>query len=107
MNKTEVIAAISTSTVLTKKDASAALDATLTAIMSEVASGGKVSLIGFGTFEKPHREARIGRNPRTQEATEIPAVDIPAFKPGKGFKVKVNVPAPKKKKSSKKKQTKK
>lgn len=107
MNKTELIAAISTSTGLTKKDASAALDATLDAIMNEVASDGKVSLIGFGTFEKRHREARIGRNPRTQEATEIPAVDIPAFKPGKGFKVKVNVPAPKKKKSSKKKQTKK
>ena len=103
MNKTELIAAISNSTGLTKKDASAALDATLNAIMNEVASGGKVSLIGFGTFEKRHREARIGRNPRTQETTEIPAVDVPAFKPGLGFKTKVNLPPAKKKKSSKKK----
>ena len=102
MNKTELITAISASTGLSKKDASAALDATLNAIMTEVASGGKVSLIGFGTFEKRHREARIGRNPRTQEAAEIPASDVPVFKAGKAFKTKVNQPAPKKKKASEK-----
>ena len=103
MNKTELIAAIADSSGLTKKDATAALDATINAIMTEVASGNKVSLIGFGTFEKRHRAARMGRNPATGEAKEIPAADIPAFKAGKIFKVKVNPPAPKKKKASKKK----
>ncbi len=97
MNKTELIAAISDSTSLSKKDASAALDAALDAIMAEVAAGGKVSILGFGTFEKRHREARTGRNPKTGEAAEIPASDVPAFKAGKGFKEKVNPPAPPKK----------
>ena len=95
MTKAELIAAISNSTGLTIKDASAALDATLTTIMTEVASGGKVSLIGFGTFEKRHREARVGRNPRNNEEVAIPASDVPAFKAGKSFKEKVNPPAPK------------
>ena len=106
MNKSELIAAISASAGLTKKDAAAALDAALNAVMTEVAAGNKVSILGFGTFEKRHREARTGRNPRTGEATEIPASDAPVFKAGKGFKEKVNQPAPKKKKASKKKQTK-
>ena len=97
MNKTELIAAISDSTSLSKKDASAALDAALDAIMAEVAAGGKVSILGFGTFEKRHREARTGRNPKTGEAAEIPASDVPTFKAGKGFKEKVNPPAPPKK----------
>ncbi len=110
MNKTELIKAISDSTSLSKKDASAALEAVLSTIMAEVAEGNKVSLIGFGTFEKRHRDARLGRNPRTGEATEIPESYAPAFKAGKGFKDKVNPPAPRKKaakKTTKKKQTKK
>ena len=106
MNKTELIASIADSASLTKKEAAAALDATITAIMNDVAAGNKVSILGFGTFEKRHREARTGRNPRTGEVAEIPASDVPAFKAGKGFKEKVNPPAPKKKMASKKKQTK-
>ena len=108
MNKTELIAAISTSANLTKADAAAALDAALSAIMDEVAAGNKVSILGFGTFEKRHREARTGRNPRTGEDVNILASDVPAFKAGKGFKLKVNPPAPvKAKKQSGKKRTKK
>ena len=102
MNKSELVAAISTSAGLSKKDASSALDAAINAIMTEVAAGNKVSIPGFGTFEKRHREARTGRNPRTGEPAEIPASDTPAFKAGKGFKEKVNPPAPKKKASKKK-----
>ena len=101
MNKTELITAISNSAGLSKKDASAALDAMLSAVMDEVAAGNKVSILGFGTFEKRHREARTGRNPRTGEATEIPESDVPAFKAGKGFKDKVNPPAPRKKAAKK------
>ena len=102
MNKSELVAAISTSAGLSKKDASSALDAAISAIMTEVAAGNKVSIPGFGTFEKRHSEARTGRNPRTGEPAEIPASDTPAFKAGKGFKEKVNPPAPKKKASKKK-----
>ena len=108
MNKTELVTAIASSANLTKANAAAALDAALNAIMDEVAAGNKVSILGFGTFEKRHREARTGRNPRTGEATEIPASDAPAFKAGKGFKDKVNPPAPvKAKKQTRKKRTKK
>ena len=96
MNKSELITAITTSTGLSRKDSAAALDAALNTIISEVAAGNKVSILGFGTFEKRHREARTGRNPQTGESVEIPASDVPAFKAGKGFKLKVNPPAPKK-----------
>ena len=108
MNKTELIKAITSSTDLNKANAAAALDAALNAIMDEVAAGNKVTIPGFGTFEKRHREARTGRNPRTGENVEILASDVPAFKPGLGFKTKVNPPIPvKTKKQSKKKRTKK
>ena len=46
----------------------------------------KVQLIGFGNFEVRHRAARKGRNPQTGEEMEIPATDVPAFKPGKSLK---------------------
>ena len=108
MNKTELITAITSATDLTKANAAAALDAALNAIMDEVAAGNKVTIPGFGTFDKRHREARTGRNPRTGENVEIPASDAPAFKAGKGFKDKVNPPVPvKAKKQTKKKRTKK
>ena len=90
MNKTELIAKVAEDTGLAKKDAAAAVESVLTTITDTVAAGEKVSLIGFGTFEKKHREARTGRNPRTKEAMEIPASDAPAFKAGKEFKAKVN-----------------
>ncbi len=99
MNKAELITAITTSTGLSRKDSAAALDAALNTIISEVAAGNKVSILGFGTFEKRHREARTGRNPQTGESVEIPASDLPAFKAGKGFKDAVRPPEPKKKTS--------
>ena len=108
MNKSELVAAISASTSLTKANAAGALDAALNAIMDDVAAGNKVTIPGFGTFEKRHREARTGRNPSTGDSVEIAASDVPAFKAGKGFKLKVNPPAPvKAKKQTKKKTTKK
>ena len=90
MNKTELIAKVAEDTGLTKKDAAAAVESVLASITDTVAAGEKVSLIGFGTFERKHREARTGRNPRTKEAVDIPASNAPSFKPGKEFKAKVN-----------------
>jgi DNA-binding protein HU-beta len=55
-------------------------------IQSTVAAGGKVSLVGFGSFEPRQRAARNGRNPQTGATIEIPAVTVPAFSAGKQFK---------------------
>ena len=86
MNKQELIHKITTDAELTQKQASAALDSVLDTIVSTVASGDKVQLVGFGTFEAKKRGARIGRNPQTKETVEIPASVVPAFKAGKAFK---------------------
>ena len=56
------------------------------AIMAAVASGDKVSLVGFGSFEPRERKAREGRNPQTGETLKIAATTVPAFSAGKGFK---------------------
>lgn len=55
-------------------------------IAAELVKGGKVSISGFGTFEARARKARLGRNPHTGEALEIPASRAPAFKAGKPLK---------------------
>lgn len=86
MNKTELINAIAERSGLTKKDAEKALGATIDAITAALAAGDKVQLTGFGSFEVKERAARVGRNPRTGEATEIAASRVPAFKAGKALK---------------------
>lgn len=86
MNKTELIDAIAASAELSKKDAKAALEATLDAISASLKKGDAVQLIGFGTFKVNHRKARTGRNPKTNEAIEIPASNVPAFVAGKALK---------------------
>ncbi|MBN2220601.1 MAG: HU family DNA-binding protein, partial [Vallitaleaceae bacterium] len=53
-------------------------------------AGGKIQLVGFGTFEVSERAARTGRNPRTNENMEIPASKAPKFKAGKALKDAVN-----------------
>lgn len=86
MNKTELIDAIAASAELSKKDAKAALEATLNAISDSLKKGDAVQLIGFGTFKVNHRKARTGRNPKTNEAIEIAASNVPAFVAGKALK---------------------
>ena len=86
MNKTELINAVAERAGITKKDAESAISATIDAITAALAAGDKVQLTGFGSFEVKERAARVGRNPRTGEATEIPASRIPAFKAGKALK---------------------
>ena len=89
MNKTELIAATAEITGLSKKDTERILSAALDTISATLASGGKVQLSGFGSFELRRREARVGRNPHTLEAIEIPATQIPVFKPSKALKESV------------------
>ena len=86
MNKTELINAVAESTVLTKKDSTAALDAVLTTISSTLASGESVQILGFGTFSVKTRAARTGRNPATGEPMEFPESKNVAFKAGSKLK---------------------
>ena len=60
----------------------------LSLTLPALAAGDKVQLVGFGGFETKKREARMGRNPKTKEAIEIPATTIPVFKAGKALKEK-------------------
>jgi DNA-binding protein HU-beta len=86
MNKTELISIIAEKTDMPKKDTDTMLNATLDTIMETVASGEKISLVGFGTFEKKIRAARVGHNPKTGESMSIPESTAPKFHAGKVFK---------------------
>lgn len=86
MNKTELINAVAEKTDLSKKDATGAVDAVFDIITGSLEKQEKVQLIGFGNFEVRERAARKGRNPQTGEEIEIPASNVPAFKPGKALK---------------------
>jgi DNA-binding protein HU-beta len=90
MNKAELTSAVAEKTGLTKKDTDAAISAVFDAIADSLASGDKIQIIGFGSFEVKSREARTGRNPKTKEAIKIPASKTPAFKAGKPLKEAVN-----------------
>ena len=86
MNKTELITAVAEKSGLTKKDSEKAVNAVLDAITAELAQGGKVQVVGFGSFEVKERPARTGRNPRTGEPMELAASRTPQFKAGKALK---------------------
>ncbi|MDN3441072.1 HU family DNA-binding protein [Psychrobacter sp. APC 3279] len=90
MNKSDLIKAIAEDAGITQTTASAALDATTSIISQELADGGEVQLIGFGTFKTAERSARTGRNPKTGEAIEIAAKTVPTFTAGKTLKDRVN-----------------
>ena len=85
-NKAELIEKVAAATDLSKKDATAAVDAVFSAIQDALANGEKVQLIGFGNFEVRNRAERKGRNPQTNEEIIIPASKVPAFKQGKALK---------------------
>src|SRR5829696_5056677 len=85
MNKAELIEALS-GRLGDRKSATAALDAVLTEIQNTVVKGDKVSITGFGIFEKRDRAARVARNPRTGESVKVKKTSVPAFRPGATFK---------------------
>jgi DNA-binding protein HU-beta len=94
MNKAELVdkvaeKASSSEKSMTKKDVDSVITATIDAIMEAVASGEKVTLVGFGSFERRERKEREGRNPKTGDTMVIPATKVPAFSAGKLFKEKV------------------
>ena len=90
MNRTELISAMSEKSELTKVDTEKALKAFIDTVTEELKNGGKVQLVGFGTFEVTERAERQGRNPKTGETITIPASKSPKFKAGKALKDIVN-----------------
>ena len=86
MTMTALINAVAEKSALTKKDAEKAVSAVIESITDALASGDKVALVGFGTFEVRDRAAREGKNPATGEAITIAASKVPAFKAGKALK---------------------
>ncbi len=85
-NKADLIDGVASKSGLTKKDATAAVEALFEVVTETLADGERVQVIGFGSFEVRDRAARKGRNPQTGEEIEIPATKVPAFKAGKGLK---------------------
>ena len=90
MNKTELIAAIAEKAGIAKKDADKALAAFIETVTEELKAGGKVQLVGFGTYEVKERAARTGINPQTKEQIKIAASKAPVFKAGTALKNAVN-----------------
>lgn len=90
MNKQELIDSIASATGESKRTAGDMLNATLDTIQAQVKKGERVSLPGFGTFERRARSARTARNPRTGEEIKVPATKVPAFKAGATFKSSVS-----------------
>lgn len=90
MNRQELVDLMAGEAGISKKEADKALVAFIEGVKKAVKKGDKVSLVGFGTFERRKRNARTGRNPQTGATMKIAAKKVPAFKPGKGFKDFVN-----------------
>ncbi len=83
MNKAELVAKIADDAGVSKTQANAALDSFIEAVTKTLKGGGKVTLVGFGTFSVTKRAARTGRNPQTGATIKIKAKKVAKFKAGK------------------------
>ena len=90
MNKSDLIEAMSVNAGISKAAAGKALDAMMKSITGELMTGGRVSLVGFGSFSVSARAARDGRNPQTGATIKIPARKVIKFKAGSELKEAVN-----------------
>ena len=90
MTKTDLVNVIAAEAELSKKQAEAAVNATIDAIANALKSGDKVQLIGFGTFEVKATAEREGRNPKTGETIEVPASKHLTFSASKALKDQLN-----------------
>lgn len=90
MTKSELVSAVAAKANLKKVEAEKAVAAFVETVTETLKSGGKLGLIGFGTFSTSKRAARKGQNPQTGKKINIPASVVPKFKPGKGLKDAVN-----------------
>ncbi|HVK96905.1 MAG TPA: HU family DNA-binding protein [Flavisolibacter sp.] len=89
MNKAELISKIAEDAGVTKTQANTALDSFVEAVTKTLKGGGKVTLVGFGTFSVSKRAARNGRNPQTGEVIKIKARKVARFKAGKELSAKL------------------
>ncbi len=83
MNKADLIAKVADDTGITKTQANDVLDSFINAVTKTLKGGGKVTLVGFGTFSVSRHKARNGRNPKTNEVIKIDAKKVARFKAGK------------------------
>ncbi|MFL2535428.1 MAG: HU family DNA-binding protein [Candidatus Azotimanducaceae bacterium] len=90
MNKQELIDNMAESADISKASAARALESMVDSVTGALKSGDSLTLVGFGTFSVRKREARAGRNPKTGEAIQIKAANVPAFKAGKALKEALN-----------------
>jgi len=90
VNKSQLIAHVGASTSQSRREVEETVDVLFDSIVSEVRSGRRVTLFGFGTFSPVERASRIGRNPRTGAAVSIPASKGVRFAAGSTFKSALN-----------------
>lgn len=90
MNRAELVDAVAKATDQPKSEVSRTLSALIHSVTAALSKGDKVTLVGFGTFERRQRKARTGRNPRTLAPLKIAAAKVPAFRAGKELKDIVN-----------------
>jgi DNA-binding protein HU-beta len=90
LTRQDIVDAIAKECDLKKKVADQVLTTVIESVTKTLKKGGKVSLVGFGTFTVSKRAARAGRNPRTGETIQIQATKVPKFKAGKELKQTIN-----------------
>ena len=90
MNKSDLIDAMAADAGISKAAAKSALDSLTSNVTSALKGGGKVSLVGWGTWSVSNRAARTGRNPQTGAAIQIAAKNVVKFKAGAGLSGAVN-----------------
>jgi len=86
MNRADLISEIAELTGQPKSEVGTTLTAIIHSVTSALSKGDKVTLVGFGTFERRNRQARTGRNPRTLAPLRIPSSRVPAFRAGQELK---------------------
>jgi integration host factor subunit beta len=90
MTKADLIDDVARKTELSRKDSEVIVDTIFEGIVKSLRGGDKIEIRGFGSFRTRHRNSRVGRNPKTGERVDVPAKDIPYFKPSKELKDIVN-----------------
>ena len=90
MNKAELIDAMAEGAGISKTEAKKALDSFQSAVTGTLKGGGRISLVGFGSFSTSERAARTGRNPQTGKEIQIPAKTVVKFKAGAELSDAVN-----------------
>ena len=90
MTKADLIDDVARKTELSRKDSEVIVDTIFEGIVKSLRGGDKIEIRGFGSFRTRHRNSRVGRNPKTGERVDVPAKDIPYFKPSKELKDLVN-----------------